>query len=132
MRCILLGMMSVVVMALSLVGCITQGENTLERTVYDTHRRVSGLDKNLQSSVDKLGQTSADLAAKTDTTDQNVKTLQATVEENSRKLSELEKKLDSLTRALNRAASPVTAPPPPSNAPTEVNAQQPVKIEVNR
>ena len=128
MRCSLLGMISVVVMAASLVGCMTQGENTLERTVYDTHRRVSALDKNLQSSVDKLGQTSADLATKTDATDQNVKTLQATVEENSRKLSDLEKKLESLTRALNRAASPTMAPPPPSNAPNEVKTEQPVTI----
>ena len=128
MRCSLLGLMGILMMATSLTGCVTQ-DNTLEKTVYDTHRRVSTLDKSLQSSVDKLSQNSDDLSKKTDATEQNVKNLQETVEHNSKKLSELERKLEALTQALNRSLNATPAPPAPSGSPSEVNPTQKVQIE---
>ena len=129
MRFSLLGIVNVPLLAMSLVGCVSGGSQ-FENTIYNTHSIVARLDKNLQGSVEKLNQTSADLSAKADATDQSVKTLQTTMEENTRRLSTLDKKLDSLIKGVTRAGG--ILPPasqsnngilitPPTEEPTKGN-----------
>ena len=92
-----------VLAGLALAGCGTLGGSSqVENAVYDTHRRVANLDKNLEGSVSKLNENVAGLLARVDQSDQQVKALQSTVEENTVKLNGVEKKLDSLTNTLYR------------------------------
>ena len=111
MRFSLLGM---ALMAVALTGCVSGGSQ-FENTLYNTHSIVARLDKNLQGSVEKLNQTSAELSAKADATDQSVKALQSTMEENSRRLTILDKKLDSLIKGVTRAGGFLPATPQPTN-----------------
>ena len=85
------------------LGCGTMGGGgQLENTVYDTHRRVVGLEKNLGGSVTKLNQTAAELSASVDASDQQVRTLQGLIEENQYRVAAVERKLDALTATLYR------------------------------
>lgn len=88
---------------LCVAGCAsTGGGSQLQNTIYDTHRRVAGIEKNMQGSVTQLNETTAGLLARVDASDQQIKTLQGTVEENTVKLQGIEKKLDSLANSLYR------------------------------
>jgi tol-pal system protein YbgF len=88
---------------LSATGCTTAGGGSqLQNTIYDTHRRVAGIEKSVQSSVGQLNETTAGLLARVDSSDQAVKALQGTVEENTVRLQGLEKKLDALSDAAYR------------------------------
>jgi len=110
--------LAVIVLALA-AGCSSMGGGKqLQNAVYDTHRRVSNLDKSLEGSVTKLSENAADLVARVDATDQQLKSLQSTVEENTMKLNGLEKKLDSLRSSLfnyfklSQSPAPATSPTP--------------------
>ena len=93
---------ALLVVALGL-GCGTMGGGgQLENTVYDTHRRVVGLEKNLGGSVTKLNQTAAELSAGVDASDQQVRTLQGLIEESQYRVAAVERKLDALTATLYR------------------------------
>jgi tol-pal system protein YbgF len=86
----------------------------MQNAVYDTHRRVANLDKNLEGSVNKLNENTAELVARLDTTDQQIRALQSTVEENSAKLDGLEKKVESLANRLYRSFGLSQAPGAPA------------------
>jgi len=84
-------------------GCGTMsGGGQMENTVYDTHRRVVNLDKNLGGSVTKLNQTAAELSARVDASDQQVRALQGLIEESQYRVASVERKLDALTSTLYR------------------------------
>lgn len=87
-------------LAAMVTGCATSGGNQFQNTVYDIHRRVVNLDKNLEGSVNKLNETTAQLTARVDASDQRTLEISSMLEENQRKLAGLERKLDSLTSRL--------------------------------
>ena len=123
----------VVGIAAGLAGCFgAGGGNQFENTVYDTYRRVSNLDKNLQSSVTQLNQTTATLLTRVDESDQQLQKVQGVLEENRAKLTSLEKKLDSLTNIIYREQGRTLLPStpsmgaPPAGPPSEVGAGAPL------
>lgn len=104
-------------------GCGTMSGGQKSNAIYDTQRRAAGLEK----SVEKMNQNTADLIARLDATDQQLKSLQSQVEESVAKSGQVEKKLDTLTNSLSRYfRSSATLPPtavgggeiqPPSEGP---------------
>lgn len=107
-------------------GCGTMGGGSqLQNAVYDTHRRVSNLDKNLEGSISKLNENAVELGARMDANDQQLKSLQGVVEENTVKLSGIEKKLDALRDSLYRyfrlSQAPASSGAPGTSRPSEVN-----------
>jgi tol-pal system protein YbgF len=100
--CVRLGIVPLLLAGVVLAGCGTMGGSQVQNTIYDTHRRVANLDKNLEPSVSKLNENVAGLLARVDESDQQVKALQSSVEENTVKLNGVEKKLDALTNTLYR------------------------------
>jgi predicted nucleic acid-binding Zn-ribbon protein len=85
-------------------GCSTLGGGgQMENTIYDMHRRVANIEKNMQGAG-KAGEVNAELMARLDATDQQAKALQTTVEENTARLQSIEKKLDELRSRLYRAS----------------------------
>jgi len=86
----LIGMMSVV--AVTLAGCNTTGSQ-LETTIYDMHKRVVKLDKDLGDSITKLNETAATLNARVDEMDQQTRQLGLMIEDNQKRLDDLSKDL---------------------------------------
>ncbi len=114
MRVKLVSVMLVAVLS-ALAGCSTMGGGSqLQNTVYDTHRRVVTLDKSVQTSVTNLNQTNAELSARVDNTDQQLRSVQSLLEENQVRLTQLHKRFDDLANVLYREKG-VT--PPPSSQP---------------
>lgn len=114
-----LALVALVVTVSLALGCGTMGGGSqLQNTVYDTHRRVANLDKNLESSITRLNETSAELVARVEASDQQVRTLQSTLEENQMRLTQLQQKLDTLTNRLYSERG-LTLPSSPG-APTDV------------
>lgn len=118
MRFTLLGTLSVPLLAVSLLGCVSGGSQ-FENTIYSTHSIVARLDKNLQGSVEKLNQTSVDLSARSDAVDQNVKMLQTTMEDNTKRLDKVDATLDSIIKRLNRTYTANVAPAVIPTLPTD-------------
>lgn len=88
---------------LACAGCTTMsGGSQMENTLYDTHRRVVSLDKNLQGSVANLNKTAAELATRSDTADQELRVVRGMLEENQMRLAKLQSRLDALTATLYR------------------------------
>lgn len=83
-------------------GCATAGSSQLESTVYDTHRRVVSLDTSLESTVTKLNETTAQLVARVNDSDQETRRLKTVVEENRVILERLDKNLGDLTSVIYR------------------------------
>jgi len=113
--------------AIGLAGCFgAGGGNQFQNTVYDTYRRVANLDKNLQSSVTQLNETTATLLTRVDESDQLLRNVQGVLEENQARLISLERKLDSLTNIIYREQGRTLLPGspsavmPPAGPPSEV------------
>ena len=91
-----------------LTGCETTGGQT-KTTIYDMHRRVVKLDKDLGESINQLNATSATLNQRVDDMDGQTRELRSLLEENQRKLDEIKGDMTRLFRAMNLSQG-VTAP----------------------
>jgi len=125
--------------ALSMVllssGCATAGgspaggSSQMQNTVYQTHRMVQNLEQNLTGSVSTLTQTTAEIASRIDSSEQEIRRLVGIAEENQRKLDSLQFSLDQLTATLYQQLnlSPPTRPniPPQPGISTGPVPQQP-------
>jgi len=106
-------------------GCATAGGTTsqLESAVYQTHRIVQDLDRNLSGSVTRLSETSAELLARIESTENDTRRLLGVAEENQRRLDAIQQNLESLTTVLYRQFNlspptntfPQTSPSPQNN-----------------
>lgn len=125
-RALCLALLSACILAVS--GCETTGGNQTQTTIYDMHRRIVKLDKDLGDSITKLNETAASLNARVEGMDQQTRSLNTTMEDSNAKINELQKefnrfkadyyRLNGLTPG--QTSTPVNAP----------NAQTgPVRIE---
>lgn len=131
--------------AILLAGCATTGSSSQwQNQVYDTHRRVVRLDSSLEASVQKLNETSAQLTARVNESDEQTRRVAGMVEENQAKLDSVSRDLADLKETLYRrwnlsvgsgASTPstvegqvsgVTIEPPQSSVATSAPAQTPV------
>ena len=109
----------VVSMAMLTSGCATAGGSTsqLENAVYQTHRMVQDLDRNLSSSVTQLNDVASELVARLNTSENETLKLMSIAEENQYKLENLQRSLDQLTATLYRhlnLSPPITLSVPPT------------------
>jgi len=91
-------------------GCATGGSQ-FQNTVYDTHRRVANLDKNLEASISKLTETTAELSTRAGDTDQQNREIKMMIEDVQNKLAALDKQVTSLGNKLLRAGGYSTGAP---------------------
>jgi len=89
---------------LMMSGCTTTptSDDPVANTIYDMHRKVSRLDKDLGGTVEHLNETAADLGVRVNESNTQAREVQTMVEENQRKLEQVERKLDALTRTPRR------------------------------
>ena len=83
-----------------LTGCETTGGQT-KTTIYDMHRRIVKLDKDLGGSVNQLNATSATLNERVNDMDTQTRDLRSLLEENQKKLDELKGDMARLFKAMN-------------------------------
>ncbi len=83
-------------------GCATTGTSNdpVANTIYDMHRKVSRLERDLGGSVEHLNVTAADVGVRVSESTEQARQVQTMVEENQQKLAQLEQKLDTLTRTV--------------------------------
>ena len=98
-------------------GCASAGPSNdqLRSTVFATHRIVQDLNENLTGSVSRLSGTTAELAARIDSSDQQTRELMSVAQENQFKLEQLQRSLDTLTATLYRHLN--LSPPEPAILP---------------
>lgn len=82
-----------------LVGCATT-DTRVSNSVFATHRIVNDLKKDVGPSVERLNETTADLIARVEASDTQMRGLQGMLEENQHKIDGLDRKLSELIRAL--------------------------------
>lgn len=92
-------------------GCESTGGSQMQTTVYDTHRRMVKLDRELDSSVSRLNETTATLLARVDESDQQTRMLRGLIEENQVKLDNLSRDLNNMKTTLYRHWNLTTAAP---------------------
>jgi len=93
-------------------GCTTMsGGGQIDRAVFSTHRTVQKLDRDLTGSVAKLNQTAAELDARVEASDTQMRRIQGMVEETQFKLDVLEARLEDLTTTICTALN-LTPPAP--------------------
>jgi len=114
-------------------GCETTGGNQLQTTVYDTHRRMVKLDKELEESVGRLNESTANLLARVDESDQQTRTLRGLIEENQQKLDTLSKELRDMRTTLYRhwglTVSGGTSAPVRDVVPGQVTVEGPATLQ---
>lgn len=117
----------------SLFGCSTTGT---KETISDTHRRVTKLGGEMDASVTKLNETTAQLNARVEQGDQEVRALKSVTEENQVRLENIDRSLRELKDFVYRqsgytpspGAAPVGVPeilPPPGRTPTAAVVEPP-------
>ncbi len=94
-----------------LTGCETTGGNQTQTTIYDMHRRIVKLDKDLGDSVTRLNETSASLNQRVEEMDMQTRELRSLLEENQNKLNAISQDLARFYRALNLSPPSSTATP---------------------
>jgi len=72
----------------------------LELTVNETHRRVVKLNRDLDATVDKLTETTGQLAGRVNDTDGQARELQGLIEQNQRQIDQIDRSLTELRSAL--------------------------------
>ena len=96
-------------------GCASTGGGQLENTIYDSHRRIVKLDQGLEGSVSKLNETTAELIARVNQSDQEMRTLRSMLEENQVKLETIQRTVDNLAMTLHQQFN--LSPPASAGAP---------------
>ena len=100
-----------------LTGCATtSNQDQVQNTIYQTYSLVRKLDTELSSTVSELGVSSADLSARVDSSEQNLRALQGMAEENQRKLQSIQQQLETLQRNLSRQLGSGAAAAPSAGA----------------
>jgi tol-pal system protein YbgF len=89
-----LGLATLAACILAVSGCETMGGSQTETTIYDMHRRIVKLDKDLGDSITKLNETAASLNARVEGMDQQTRSLNTTIEDSNAKLNELAKEFN--------------------------------------
>lgn len=74
----------------------------VETLLYDTHRKVTNLNDNLDGAIKKLNETTTQLVSRVDETEVQTRQLRSMMEENQVKLDVLEKQLGELTTTIYR------------------------------
>jgi len=92
---------AVTVMAVLLMGCGTIPKD-VRHIINDTNVRVRNLDQGLQGSVNRLNTTTAELIARANEGDTQIRQLQAMMEENQNALNALARELAELKTTLYR------------------------------
>ncbi len=115
-------------------GCESTGGNQMQTTVYDTHRRMVKLDKELEDSVGRLNETTATLLARVDESDQQTRMLRGLIEENQQKLDTLNRELREMRATLYRhwgltVSSGTAAAPVRDVVPGQVTVEGPVTLQ---
>jgi len=95
--------------AVAISGCATGGSQT-QATITDIHRRVTKLDKDMDTTMGKLNETTAELNARVETTDQETRRLRSMSEENQIRLESIERSLNELKTQAYRAWNLTSAP----------------------
>lgn len=92
--------------------------NQVETLLYDTHQKVTNLDKNLDGAVKKLNDTTSELLERVNESENQTRQLRSLVEENQVKLDTLQQQLGQLTATVyqqfNLTAGTGYAPAAPS------------------
>ena len=89
-----LGLAALTLCVLAVSGCETMGGNQTQTTIYDMHRRIVKLDKDLGDSITKLNETAASLNARVEGMDQQTRSLNTTIEDSNAKINELQKEFN--------------------------------------
>lgn len=90
-------------MAVVLGACLNAGaDNQVETLLYDTHRKVTNLNDNLDGAIKQLNESTTQLVSRVDETEVQTKQLRSMMEENQVKLDVLEKQLGELTSTIYR------------------------------
>ncbi|MBP8132470.1 MAG: tol-pal system protein YbgF [Candidatus Hydrogenedentes bacterium] len=113
-----------VLFAVAVSGCATGGSQT-QATISDIHRRVTNLDKEMDTTITKLNETTAELSARVEQTDQETRTLRSMSEENQVRLESIERSLNELKAQAYRVWNLTSAPggAPAAGAPVPGGAQ---------
>ncbi|HOK90635.1 MAG TPA: tetratricopeptide repeat protein [Candidatus Hydrogenedentes bacterium] len=119
----LIAMLGVVTVALT--GCNTTG-GQLETTIYDMHKRVVKLDKDLGDSITKLNETAATLNARVDEMDQQTRQLGLQIENNQKRLDDLSKDLARFRSDVYRHLGITTSMPGAVGGTPNVSVGQPM------
>jgi tol-pal system protein YbgF len=77
-------------------------ESQVETLLYDTHRKVTNLNDNLDGAIKNLNETTTQLVSRVDETEVQTRQLRSMMEENQVKLDVLEKQLGELTTTIYR------------------------------
>lgn len=84
-------------------SCLEAGAaSQVETLLYDTHRKVTNLNDNLDGAIKKLNETTTQLVSRVDETEVQTRQLRSMMEENQVKLDVLEKQLGELTTTIYR------------------------------
>jgi len=78
-----------------MAGCATGGSQ-VETTLYDLHRRVVKMEQSVNESVNRLNTTTAELSAKVDQNDQEVRRLNTRSEDHQMQMDRIEADLSTL------------------------------------
>lgn len=91
-------------MLVVLGACLDAGaaSDQVETLLYDTHRKVTNLNDNLDGAIKQLNETTTQLVSRVDETEVQTKQLRSMMEENQVKLDVLEKQLGELTTTIYR------------------------------
>jgi len=94
-----------------LSGCVSGGGGQFETSIYDTHKRVQKLEQDVDGSLRDLNETTAELVARVDASDEQLRRLRTLAEENQVKLNALNEHLEGLKRTLFRTIGLAPAAP---------------------
>ncbi|MDX9972292.1 MAG: tetratricopeptide repeat protein [FCB group bacterium] len=101
---------SVLLLPLAGIGCAT-GNNDMMNTVYNTNRIVRNLEQNLTPTVNKLNQTTADLGARVDASEQQTSRMAQQMESSTALLQQIQQQMDQMQKVVYRNAG-MTPPQP--------------------